>query len=453
MAKSVRTKSGHWTAAPGIILNSHFAYFRLIEAAFETNLRWLRWQLFSCGVAQLKRSSEAELQRLLPILLASAASRRRVDGTESALLTCLQVAQRNGNRHLISATLAALRKCEPRHYTNADPPIAFYDSRSRLLTLFDPTLWPTLARDLVHNEDSAVRTVLRMSASRSAAAGALKPGLGVWSMLQGIDGVLVALGAASDCLIPGGTPQPNIGQPGTASGLKEPGGPQTGTTQSDQVIKGDNSSDAFRLACYLSGGRIVPRDDEDEPHGPPDPPDDRSLDEILGPAEPPLTQDEIDDLTAATPPPDDGQTLDEILGPPDPPLTQDEIDQLTRTPNPNDDGTAGPTRGPTGPAYTPIPDDGTGGGDGKPHPSNPALMPREDDSGPGGPVGPAFLKASYTGQRYFQAAGSYFLPATGFLSQSGYTFGAEFVGANVGGQCAFATFNVTLTPIRNSSVG
>jgi len=412
-----------WAKREGVLLTSAYGFLRLNDLAHRRQLMWLQWQLFASSMAQTILSTERELRAFLAVLLVDAASRGSLDGIESLLLSCLQVAQLNGNRSLVTTTLEVLRANTAKRYKSASPPIAFYDTRTKVLTLTSAELWPELVDRLLKHRfltrGARVGQILRAEVALSSAAGRIKPETGLWSQLNGIDRVLIALGAASDCLVPGRIVDDPYGR---APGSTVPGTP---VEEPDQSIKGDNNDSGFRYSCWLRGGRLTGPDgsqEEDEPEMPVSD-DDRTLDEVLGEPDPPLSESEIDIMTGPTPPPDDGQTLDEVLGEPDPPLTPEEIDDLTSTtPRPDDDGTGGPTRGPIGPTATPRPDDlGT------------------DNSGRG-PIGPAFLKVSYAGQRYFPSAGSYFLPTTGYALQRGIRFRAEFLGSNVGGHPVLTTF-------------
>jgi hypothetical protein len=328
---------------------------------------------------------------------------------------------RSGHPSLRDAGIAALRRAAKTTYTHLDPPFMFYDRFTGLLTVTQPSVWREVPGWFSNGKiigSSGLPDLGRLFRGEDGADFGV-PGIkGLGDGRNPIGGVQIGLGAAMDDIICVDIPW--------STGSSGPGGgesPQSGFTSRGPL----SDTAANRWICgVVWGGHIVEVDDKpaiNPDRSPADLNPTDTIDRILGEDGEKIDDVEWDQLVnqIPDPPPSDGRTLDEVLGEPDPPLTPEEIDELTGTPVPDDPNSpSGPALmpgwdgdGPFGPAsavYTPnLENDGL--------PRGPLMTPRwDDEGGPMGPAARAGIFAGWKGVRYFPQSGAIFSPLTGARS-------------------------------------
>lgn len=423
----------------GILRGSAGTYLRLVRMAQRKPLYWLRHRLAEAGIVALITAPRGRVSSMFSNLVAYVEGTGSIAGIESIYLSCLHVVMRSGHRSLRDAGIAALRRAAKPSYTELDPPLMFYDRFTGLLTLMQPSAWREIPGWFSNGKipgDSGLPDLGGMLRGEDGASFGL-PGIGgLGDGRNPIGGVQIGLGAAMDdivCVNIRWRPEGGTSSPGGKS--QSPEGIMTGGGSVP------NTEDNKWLCSVILGGDVVFVDDKPaiNPDGSPadlSPTD--TIDRILGDGGEKIDDVEWDQIVndIPDPPPNDGETLDDVLGPPDPPLTPEEIDDLTgNMPVPDDPNSpSGPASmpgwdgdGPFGPAaaaYTPNPES-----DGRPR--GPLMTPRwDDEGGPTGPAARAGIVAAVKAVRYFPQSGAIFSPLTG--ARSGVTMGqiAQRIGYN-----------------------
>ncbi len=337
-------------------------YLRMLHEVHQKQHSFLHSTLLDAGIAHLIVMHDRATEELFVALMTFAEGARSLAGLEALYLSCMASLQSRGKLTLYRMGARTWAQVRPNTKPLEGNLLPIWDRETSTLTFIPDRFVPDLHRYLV---DRGFDTVTLPAAIRN-------PGVDMGSVFGG--SLQSDIGIAADkCQdIATGVTKFGVAIIGgfVGFGIDRGTGGSGGTGFAAGAGLGFPVGDA--LANLIAGAICKGKGDSAGQTGAPaggyggDP---QATGPVIG-----YTQAGFPiygNGKEASPPPSDGRTLDDLLGPPDPPMSQDEIDDLLNSATPPSDGEGTPNPeggGPGGPAGLPNPE---GGG-----PSGPALFPR-----------------------------------------------------------------------------